>query len=118
LTREEVAAAYHVPPPMVGILDHATYSNITEQHKIVYQDTLGPWLTSIAEDIELQLLPGLDDSEGVYVEFNIAEKLRGSFEDQARSIQALVGAPVLSRNEARGPSIETPLTVGTSWSPR
>ncbi|WP_039807854.1 phage portal protein, partial [Nocardia otitidiscaviarum] len=39
LSREEVAAAYFIPPPMVGILDHATFSNITEQHKMLYQDT-------------------------------------------------------------------------------
>jgi HK97 family phage portal protein len=121
LTREEVAAAYHVPPPMVGILDHATFSNITEQHKMLYQDCLGPWLTMIAEDIELQLLPDLDDSQGVYVEFNIAEKLKGSFDEQARSIQSLVGAPVLTRNEGRallnrnalpgGDDLVTPLNV-------
>jgi hypothetical protein len=28
---EEVCAAYDVPPPVVHILDHATFSNITEQ---------------------------------------------------------------------------------------
>jgi HK97 family phage portal protein len=101
LTREEVAAAYHIPLPMVGILDHATFSNITEQHKQLYQDTLGPWLTMIAEDLMLQLLPDLDDSVDVYVEFNIAEKLKGSFEEQASSIQSLVGRPVLTADEGR-----------------
>lgn len=101
LTREEVAAAYHVPPPMVGILDQATFSNITEQHKMLYQDTLGPWLTMIAEELALQLLPEFDTSGAVYVEFNLAEKLRGSFEEQAQQLQTSVGAPWLSRNEAR-----------------
>jgi len=41
LTREECARAYHIPLPMVGILDHATFSNIKEQHKNLYQDCLG-----------------------------------------------------------------------------
>jgi phage portal protein BeeE len=31
LNREEVCAAFDVPPPVVHILDHATFSNITEQ---------------------------------------------------------------------------------------
>lgn len=104
LTREEVAAAYYIAPPLVGILEHATYSNIREQHKQLYQDTLGPWLTGIEQDIELQLLPDLDPAgadDRVYVEFNIAEKLKGSFEEQAAQLQTAVGAPYMTRNEAR-----------------
>ena len=54
LTREECARAYHIPLPMVGILDHATFSNIKEQHKNLYQDALGPWLAMIEDDIDLQ----------------------------------------------------------------
>lgn len=101
LTREEVAAAYHIPPPMVGILDKATFSNIQEQHKMLYQDTLGPWLQEIQQDIALQLLPDFDDNGDVYVEFNLQEKLRGSFDEQAAQLQSSVGAPYLTRNEAR-----------------
>jgi HK97 family phage portal protein len=121
LTREEVAAAYHIPPPMVGILDHATFGNIEEQHKMLYMDTLGPWLTEFQEEIELQLLSDFGDTSGVYVEFNLAEKLKGSFEEQAAALQTSVGAPWMTRNEARArqnlPSLEggdeliTPLNV-------
>lgn len=101
LTREEVAAAFHIPLPMVGILDHATFSNIEEQHRNLYQDTLGPWLQMIAEEIELQLLPDLDTSPGIYVEFNLAEKMAGSFEEQSKSFQTAVGGPIMTPNEAR-----------------
>lgn len=101
LTREECARAYHIPLPMVGILDHATFSNIREQHKNLYQDCLGPWLRMIEEDIELQLLPDLGSTQDVYCEFNIAEKLAGSFEEQTAAMQAAVGRPWLTPNEAR-----------------
>lgn len=101
LTREECARSYHIPLPMVGILDHATFSNISEQHKNLYQDSLGPWLVMIEQDIELQLLPEFDDIENVYVEFNIAEKLAGSFEDQVKAFQSAVGRPWMTPNEAR-----------------
>lgn len=121
LTREEVASAYHIPPPMVGILDHATFGNIEEQHKMLYMDTLGPWLTEFKEEIELQLLTDFEDKSGVYVEFNIQKKLQGSFEEQASALQTSVGAPWLTRNEARArqnlPQVEggdeliTPLNV-------
>lgn len=121
LTREEVAAAYFVPPPMVGILDNATYSNITEQHRMLYQDTLGPWLQQLQQEIDLQLLSDFDDVDQVYTEFNLSEKLRGSFEQQATQLQTAVGAPYMTRNEARatlnmpqlaeGDELITPLNV-------
>ena len=101
LTREECARAYHIPLPLVGILDHATFSNVKEQHKHLYQDCLGPINAMLEEDIILQLLPEYGDSEGVYVEFNIAEKLQGSFEEQAQSFSTMVGRPVMTANEGR-----------------
>jgi HK97 family phage portal protein len=102
LTREEVAAEYHIPLPMVGILDHATFSNIREQHKQLYADTLGPWLEMLQAGFELQLVPEVRDAKDIYLEFNIAAKLAGSFEEQANAIRLLVGRPVMTPNEARG----------------
>ncbi|MFF1555615.1 phage portal protein [Rhodococcus erythropolis] len=120
LTREEVAAAYFIPPSMLGIMGSATFSNIQEQHKMLYQDTLGPLLQQIKEEIELQLVPDLADEE-LYVEFNIDGKLAGSFEERASAIQTSVGGPYISRNEARarenlppvpgGDELITPLNV-------
>lgn len=101
LSREEAASAYFIPPPMVGILDHATFGNISEQHKMLYQDTLGPVLQEVQQEIALQVLPEFDDADVLYSEFNMLEKLRGSFEEQAQQIQTSVGAPFLTRNEAR-----------------
>ena len=110
LTREEVASAYFIPPPMIGLLDHATFSNIKEQHKHLYQDTLGPWLQRIQQELMLQLFPEFPNTDNLYLEFNLEEKMRGSFEDQADQLQSATGAPYLTRNEARAilnrPSIE------------
>ena len=123
LNDEEVAAAYHIPLPMVGHLENATFSNISEQHKNLYQDTLGPRLEELVEEIELQLLPDFADTADVYCEFNLEAKLRGSFEEQAAALQASVGGPWVTRNEARArtnlPSVDggddliTPLNVVT-----
>lgn len=123
LTREEVASAYFIPPPMLGLLDKATFSNIKEQHKHLYQDTLGPWLQRIAQSLQLQLRDDFDGSADLYLEFNLEEKMRGSFEDQAQQIQSATGGPWMTRNEARAmrnlPAIEggdeliTPLNVIT-----
>ncbi|WP_028477924.1 phage portal protein [Nocardia sp. CNY236] len=113
LSREEVAAAYFIPPPMVGMLDKATFSNIQEQHKMLYQDTLGPWLTMLAEDIELQLVPDLAaPNDPVYIEFNLREKLTGSFEERAAQMQTAVGAPWMTVNEARALDNRPPIEGG------
>ena len=101
LRREVTAAEYNVPQPSVGILDHATFSNIREQHKQLYQDSLGPTLEMITQEIERQLLIECTDQENIYIEFNIAAKLQGSFEEQANAIRLLVGRPIMTPNEAR-----------------
>ncbi|MFF9894966.1 phage portal protein [Streptomyces longispororuber] len=131
LTREEVAAAFFIPPPLVGILDHATFSNIREQHQHLYQDTLGPWLVMLEQEIAAQILPDLPgDNSGVYAEFNIGAKLRGSFEEQAAAASTATGGPWMTRNEIRarnnlpalpgGDELITPLNVteGGLASPR
>jgi HK97 family phage portal protein len=115
LRREVTAAEFNVPQPSIGILDHATFSNIREQHKQLYQDSLGPTLEMIVQEIERQLLIECDDQDRVYLEFNIAAKLAGSFEEQASAIQTLVGRPVMTPNEGRGrlnlPSIKNDPTA-------
>lgn len=101
LTREEVASAYYIPPSMVGAAD-ATFASLREQHQMLYQDALGPWLKSIKEDIELQLLVDFEPyPTTIYVEFNIEEKLKGSFEDQASAMSTMVGRPIMTANEGR-----------------
>lgn len=130
LTREECARAYHIPLPLVGILDNATYSNVREQHKHLYQDCLGPWLAMLEQDLELQLVADFADAEDLYLEFNIAEKLQGSFEEQTAALQSAIGRPWMTANEGRArqnlPSVEegdelvVPLNVltGGQASPR
>lgn len=113
LTREEVAAAYFIPPPMVGILDKASFSNITEQHKMLYQDTLGPWLTMIQEEIALQLIPDFESKPAdFYVEFNLREKLTGSFVERQDAITKAVGGPTMTINEARALDNRPPIDGG------
>lgn len=102
LTDEEVARSYFIPPPMIGILDHATFSNIEEQHQMLYQDTLGPWLSMFQDDIALQLLTDFEEKpERFYVEFNLMEKLSGNVEKRDASITQSVGGPWRTINEGR-----------------
>jgi HK97 family phage portal protein len=101
LRREVTAAEYNVPQPSVGILDHATFSNIREQHKQLYQDSLGPTLEMVTQEIERQLLIECTDQKNIYIEFNIAAKLAGSFEEQGAALRLAIGRPFMTPNEGR-----------------
>lgn len=102
LDREEVASAMFIPPTMLGQTKGATYANTREHHAMLYQDTLGPLFADLEQEFQGQVLPDLDaDNDGVYCEFNIAEKLQGSFEDQANAAKSAVGVPWMTPNEMR-----------------
>lgn len=96
-----VASMYHVNPTMVGLMDNANYSNVKQFHQMLYQDTLGPEFASLEQRVNAFLLPRFAGTEKLYVEFNVQEKLEGSFEEQAQAMQTAVGAPWLTRAEAR-----------------
>lgn len=125
LNREECARAFHIPPPMVGILDRATFSNITELHKSLYSDVLGPLCARLEGDWNLQYLSDFEDLKDAYVEFNIAEKLQGDFAQQAEQMRQAVGVPYMTPNEGRAilnlprlknpmaDTLVTPLNMGT-----
>lgn len=80
LNREEVCAAYDVPPPVVHILDRATFSNITEQMRSMYRDTMGGRLPGLEAAIELDLRAAEWPNDDIYSEFLMDEVLRGDFE--------------------------------------
>lgn len=101
LTYEEVAVVYGIDPSIFG-LGQATKSSAEQKHLEVYQDVLGPWLRMFQDEFELQLLPDFEPAgSSIYVEFNIGEKLKGSFEQQATTLTTAVGAPWMTPNEAR-----------------
>lgn len=101
LTREEVASVYNIPQPLMGILENATLANVESLHKMFYTTVLGPWLRLIEETIQAQLIDPEPAFEGCFVEFDLAEVLRG---DKLREVQALrtaVQTGLLTINEAR-----------------
>lgn len=121
LALNTVASVYHVNPTMIGLLDNANYSNVREFRRMLYGDTLGPTIAQIEDRLNTFLVPRFDARPGVYVEFNIDEKLQGNFEEQTVALQASVGRPWMTANEARalrnmpaidgGDDLVTPLNV-------
>lgn len=108
LNREEVCAAYDVPPPVVHILDRATFSNITEQMRSMYRDTMAPKLALLESTLEFELRDGRfgantepDFSENEYAEFLMDGVLRGSFEARTGAYQAAIQSGWMTPAEVR-----------------
>jgi HK97 family phage portal protein len=103
LTHQEVAIVYFGPVVGRAWSSSATASGSQETHRQLYQDVLAPLLRQLQDEIELQLLPEVQPigREGTYFEFNLADKLKGSFEEQARIITTATGVPTVSVNEGR-----------------
>ena len=119
LNREEVCGAYDVPPPVVHILDHATFSNITEQMRSMYRDTMAPHLKGFEATLESQLRGSVrkgktepDFGDDVYAEFLLDEVLRGDFEVRAAATQAAINSAQMTPNEARKLDNRKPLPGG------
>jgi len=114
LTYEEVAIVYGIDPSLLG-QGQATKASAEQKHQELYQDTLGPLLRQLQDEIELQLLPEFEPlGSTTYVEFNISEKLKGSFEQQATVLTTSVGVPVMTPNEGRA-RLNLPRIDGPEW---
>lgn len=100
LSLQTVAQVYHINPTMVGLLDNANYSNVREFRRMLYGDTLGPYLAQFEQVINTAVVPRMANSD-TYVEFNLSAKLAGSFEEQGAILQQAIGAPYMTRNEGR-----------------
>ena len=101
LNREEVCAAYDVPPPVVHILDRATFSNITEQMRSMYRDTMAPRLGLYESVLDTQLRPDFDPRGDLYAEFLMDEVLRGSFEERVAAYEVMTRIAGMTPGEVR-----------------
>ncbi len=86
LTMEDIARIYRVPPPAIGILDRATYSNITEQSRSLVMHTLRPWLVRIEQVMNASLLTQ-DGRRTHFIEHNAEGLLRGTQTDRYAAYQ-------------------------------
>lgn len=99
INREEACAAYDIPPPVVHVLDKATFSNITEQMRSMYRDTMAPRLAELESVVRHHLVPDFGGSQ--IPRFNLDDVLRGDFETRAKAAGGLVTDGIMKPAEAR-----------------
>ena len=113
LSRESCAAAYGVNPSLIWHSDTQTYASSKDNARALYAECLGPVLQMLQQRINSFLLPMIGaDPDETYVEFDLTEKLKGSFEERASILQAAVGGPWMTRNEARADNNLPPVDGG------
>ena len=112
LTREAVAAAYGVNPSLIWHSNTQTYASSRDNARALYAECLGPVIQMLQQRINAFLLPMVGADPRTYVEFDLTEKLKGSFEERAQIYQSACGAPYLTRDEVRAELNLSPLPNG------
>lgn len=123
LSREDCAAVYHVNPGMIWPGSGQTYASARDNARALYNDCLAPTLMQATDRLNMILLPRISEQPNHYIAYDITIKTEGTYEEKIATLSSAVGAPFLSRNEARArldlPAIEggddliTPLNVLT-----
>ncbi|MBW7475942.1 phage portal protein [Paenibacillus oenotherae] len=101
LTIRQIAAAYGIKMHQLNDLTRATHTNVAEQQKEFYTDTLQPILTCYEQEMTWKLL--LDDEldAGYYLRFNVDAILRGDLKSRYEAYRIGVQGGFLAPNEAR-----------------
>lgn len=101
--REEICAVYDVKPSQVGAISTpgAGYGSVVEVNRDLYRTTLPPWFRLIEETIECQLIRPEPLWEGLHVEFETGEMLKGDPEAVSGQIATDIAAGVRTQNEGR-----------------
>ncbi len=74
---ETIAAWYRVPPHKIGLLKHATFSNIEHQAIEFVTDTIRPWVYRLEQSIRRDIFQISDGKRDHYAEFLVDGLLRG-----------------------------------------
>ena len=101
LSKEEVAAVIDVPQPTIGILDEANFASIDMLHTMLYQDSLGPWVTLIEETLQAEFVEMIPAFAGQFVEFDMNSVLRGDIGSRYRAYATAITSGFKTPNEIR-----------------
>lgn len=99
LNQTEVCAVFDIAPTLVGILDHATFSNVGHQLRGFYRDTMAPPL-GFVESVLNKHVGGYWKRRNA-MQFGVDDVIRGDPEARGETVQKAVNSGVMTPNEAR-----------------
>jgi HK97 family phage portal protein len=100
LTNEAIARIFNMPQHKIGILTHATFSNIEHMSLDYVLGTIAPWAANWHQEIERSLLSARE-RQTITVRPNYRQRLRGDHTAMAAFISQLVDRGILSADEVR-----------------
>jgi HK97 family phage portal protein len=103
---EELARIFQVPPPLVGIWDHSSFTNSETAGRWFAQHTLTPWIRKIEAEFGRSVFGAGSAS---YLELDLSGFLRGDPGERWRTYDIAIRNRVLTPNEIRD---------AEGWNPR
>lgn len=101
LTIRQVAAAFGVKMHQLNDLERATHSNIAEQQRGFYIDTLQSILTMYEQELVYKLFLNTEIRKGYYLKFNVDSILRADIKTRYESYRIGVQGGFITANEVR-----------------
>ncbi|ASN72283.1 putative portal protein [uncultured Caudovirales phage] len=101
LTIRQIAAAFGIKMHQLNNLERSTYSNITEQQRQFYIDTLMAILTMYEQELTYKLLLNSELEEGYYCKFNVDAITRADIKTRYEAYRIGVQGGFLQPNEVR-----------------
>lgn len=95
-TTEELARLYNVPPPIVGIWDHSSFTNSETAGRWFAIFTLTPWIRKIETEFARAVL-----GPGYSLEIDLSGLTRGDYAARWNAHKIAVGSRILTPNEVR-----------------
>ncbi|WP_238592473.1 MULTISPECIES: phage portal protein [Comamonas] len=111
LAAVDITRIYKMPPPMVGMMEAATYNNVENLQIQFVIYTLMPWLRRHEQALQRDLLLPSERSR-YYIEFNIGGLLRGNQEARFKAYAVARQWGWLSVNDIRRLENLPPVTGG------
>lgn len=112
LTTKNIANAFGVKSFQINDLEKSTYSNIEQQNRAFYSDTLQNVLTAYEQEITYKLLSKKDIEDEIYVKANADVILRSDIESRYKAYQIAIASGFLKISEARKKE-DLPFVEGT-----
>ena len=97
----KIAAAYGIPPHLVGILDNAHYNNIEQQELDLINTVILPIVQNFERAMERDLLTDKDRNSGIKIRFNVNANIRGDLKTQMEAIALGIANNLMTPNEGR-----------------
>ena len=95
-TREEICAAFHVPPPMVEVMENATLANLGDSRKKLWTDGVIPLLDNVKGVLNRVLVPMFGDRRTLMLDYDLSgvEVLRADMKSKGEVLKLFTGCGI------------------------